>query len=53
MNRQTLGYVFYGIGIAALLFTVIRTFYRLRKLKKDKGYAREKMPPEENPQGRS
>ncbi|HVZ81528.1 MAG TPA: hypothetical protein VHE12_12135 [bacterium] len=46
MDRKLLADIFYGIGIVAILFTVIRTYLRLSRLKKDAGYARKKLGPD-------
>jgi bacteriorhodopsin len=46
MSRQVLGYVFFGIGFAAMVFVLIRTYYRLWKLRKEQGYVRKRLPNE-------
>jgi hypothetical protein len=46
MSRHGIALFFFGIGIAALLFSLFRTYYLVRKLKKEreaKGYFQEKI----------
>ena len=55
MSRQGAALFLYGFGILALLFSLIRTYYLVRKLKKEreaKGYFQEKIArPTENDKG--
>jgi hypothetical protein len=50
MNRQLLAAIFYGVGILSIGFVVVRTYLRLRRLRKDQGFVRKKVSLEEAPQ---
>ena len=36
MFKHTISYFFFGVGIVGLLFSLIRTYYLVLKLKKDR-----------------
>jgi hypothetical protein len=36
MFRHNISYLFFGVGIAALLFSLIRTYYLVWKMKKER-----------------
>jgi hypothetical protein len=45
--------VLYVIGTLSIVFVVVRTYYRLSKLKKGTGFARKKAEPDDREQGKS
>ncbi|HUO57340.1 MAG TPA: hypothetical protein VMV05_04095 [bacterium] len=51
MSRHFLAFIFFGVGFCGLMFSLLRTYYLVWKLKKERDARSWKRPPLNKPGG--